>query len=145
MDEGAGRLTVIDIVPRQAEQSTSTRGARVVGSPQRLDELSESFRLELVIDWRPSGEHGPFPVNFCSDERRAPADAVEFDRIGDRVRADEFEREGDVARWGVGGQSGQGERGGGEVRVVRGELGRMRWRERSEVEPIRRVVFVACT
>lgn len=105
----------------------------------------------MVIDGRPRGEDGPLAVHLGAHEGRTTADAVEVERFrnggGGGGGGGGVESEGggksEMRRW-VGRKGGEGEEGRvGEVRVVRGELGGVRRRQRGEVEAVGRMVLVA--
>lgn len=138
---------MIDIIPRQAEQSPSS--ISFSASSESFYHLCESLRLELVIDRWPRREDGPFAVHFSAHEGCTTAYAVEVERFGNGSGGgggveSESGGEGQIGGW-VGGKGRECEEGRvGEVWVVRGELGGVGRRERGEVEAVGGVVFIAC-
>lgn len=139
---------MIDVIPRQAQQSPSSTSASSSSSPapESFDHLRETFRLELVIDRWPRGEDSSLAVHFGANEGGTAAYSVEVERFGDGGSNGGVESGGESQiRRRVGRKGGECEEGRvGEVRVVRGELGGVGRRERGEVEAVGRVVLVAC-
>ena len=138
---------MIDIIPRQAEQSPSS--ISFSASSESFYHLCESLRLELVIDRWPRREDGPFAVHLGAHEGCTTAYAVEVERFrnggGGGVES-ESGGEGQISRR-VGRRREGRECEEGRVREVRvggGELGGVRRRERREVEAVGGVVFIAC-